>query len=85
MVDGVKLDPLGSCVIGVRVFPEKFRGHFRMGLAGRMVVPLMTGRAAVSAKFIGPANANVLCRANPIASAISIVERFIACSYYRLR
>jgi hypothetical protein len=67
------------------VFPEKFRGHFAMGLAGRMVVPLTTGRAAVSAKFIGPANANVLCRANAIASATSIVVRFIACSCYRLR
>ena len=83
MADGVSVEPLGSCMIGASVFPEMFGGLVAIGLAAPMVAPLTTGRAAGSAKFIGPSeNASVLGRANAIASAI--VVSFMACPCHRL-
>jgi hypothetical protein len=72
MADGVSVEPLGSCMIGARVFPEMFGGLVGLGPAVPMATPLTTGRAAGSPEFIGPsANASVLGRANAIASALS--------------
>lgn len=75
MAEGVNVDPLGSCMIGARVFPDKFRGLVATGL-GALMTPL-EGRATESSKFITPsAVANVLTnvvgRANAIASAIVV-------------
>lgn len=56
--------------MGASVFPEGFRG---IAVEGMIVTPLTTGRATGSAKFIGPsASANVVGRANAIASAVVI-------------
>ena len=79
MADGVSVEPLGSCMVGARVSWEMFGGLGGIGPA----VPMATGRAAGSPKFIGPsANASVLGRANAIASAI--VVSFMACPCHRL-
>jgi hypothetical protein len=40
MAEGVNVDPLGSCMIGARVFPEKFGGLVAMAPAVPTVTPL---------------------------------------------
>jgi hypothetical protein len=83
MAEGVNVDPLGSCMIGARVFPDKFRGLVAIGSGALMVTPL-EGGATESPKFIAPsavANvlANVLGRANVIASAIVVIFMTYPC------
>jgi hypothetical protein len=59
-------------MIGASVFPDKFRGLVAMGPDALMVTPLEE-RVMESPKFIAPsAAANVLGRANAIASAIVV-------------
>jgi hypothetical protein len=59
-------------MIGARVFPDKFRGLVAIEPNALMVTPLEE-RATESFKFTGPsAAANVLGRANAIASAIVV-------------
>jgi hypothetical protein len=79
MAAGVNVDPLGSCMIGARVFPDKFGGLVAIRLVAPAVTPLPTvtplkGRASDGfPKFIAPpANASVVGRANEIASAIVV-------------
>ena len=73
MAEGANVDPLGSCIIGARVFPDKFRGLVAIGPGALMVTPLEE-RATESPKFIAPsAAANVVGRANAIASAIVVI------------
>jgi len=73
MAEGVNVESLGSCMIGARVFPDKFRGLVTIAPEAWMVTPL-GGRATVSPKFIAPsATANVFGRANAIASAIVVI------------
>jgi hypothetical protein len=69
IAEGVNVDPLGSCMMGARVFPEIFGGLVAIGRGAPTVTPLTTGRAKGSPEFIGPANANVVGSANAIASA----------------
>src|SRR5258708_38854720 len=72
MDEGTSVDPLGSCMIGARVFPEKFRGLVAMG---RVVstVTLLEARGTESPKFMAPsADANVVGSAKAIASAIVV-------------
>jgi hypothetical protein len=72
MAEGANVDPLGSCMIGASVFPDKFRGLVATGLGVLMVTPLEE-RAMESPKFMAPsAAANVLGRANAMASAIVV-------------
>jgi hypothetical protein len=79
MAEGVNVDPLGSCMIGARVFPDKFGGLVAIGPAAPTVAPLK-GRGTESPKFIAPsATANVVGRANAIASAI--VASFMTYSF----
>jgi len=40
IAEGVNVDPLGSFMIGARVFPDKFRGLVAMGRAVLTVTPL---------------------------------------------
>jgi hypothetical protein len=73
MAEGVNVEPLGSCMIGARAFPDKFRGLVAIAPEARMVTPL-GGRATVSPKFIAPsATANLLGRARAIASADVVI------------
>jgi hypothetical protein len=72
MAEGANVDPLGSCIIGARAFPDKFRGLVAIGPGAPMAIPL-EGRAAEVPKFMVPsAVANVLGRANAIASTIVV-------------
>ena len=89
MAEGVSVDPLGSCMIGARVFPDRFRGLVAIRLAEPTVTPLPTltplkGRASDGfPKFIPVlATANVVGRANAIASAI--VVSFMMCPFSSL-
>jgi hypothetical protein len=78
MAEGTNVDPLGSCMIGASVFPDKFRGLVAMGRAVPTAAPRKE-RGAESPKFMGPsANANVVGNANAIDSAI--VASFMTCS-----
>jgi hypothetical protein len=79
MAAGVNVDPLGSCMIGARVFPDKFGGLVAIRLVAPVVMPLPTvtplkGRASDEfPKFIPlAATANVVGRVNAIASAIVV-------------
>ena len=79
MAEGANVDPLGSCAIGARVFPDKFRGLVAMGLAVPALTPLKEG-GPESLKFVAAsANANVVGSANAIAS--TIVVSFMTCSF----
>ena len=79
MAEGVNVDPLGSRMIGARVFPDRFRGLVAIGPAAPAGT-LLKGRDAESPRFIAPsAVANVVGRANAIASAS--VESFMTCSF----
>jgi len=40
MAEGVNVDPLGSCMIGARVFPDMFRGLVAIAPDAWMVTPL---------------------------------------------
>jgi hypothetical protein len=84
MAAGVNVDPLGSCMIGASIFPDKFGGLVAIRLVAPAVTPLPTvtplkGRASDGfPKFIPlAATANVVGRANAIASAI--VVSFMTC------
>jgi hypothetical protein len=77
MVDGVK--PPGSCMKGANAFPERFLGLVVMGVC-RDDNDASEWTTTGLAKFIGPsASANVLGRANAIASAI--VASFMGVSF----
>jgi len=66
-------------MIGARVFPDKFRGVVTIGPGALTVTPL-EGRTTESPKFIAPsAAANVLGRANEIASAIVVIFMTYPC------
>jgi hypothetical protein len=52
MAEGVNVDPLGSCMIGARAFPDKFRGLVDIGLVAPTEM-LLKGRGTESPKFIG--------------------------------
>jgi hypothetical protein len=83
MAEGVNVDPLGSCMIGASVFPDKFRGLVAIGAGALMVTPLEE-RVTESPKFMAPsAVANVLTnevgRANAIASAIVVAFMMYPC------
>src|ERR1700730_5826749 len=77
MAAGAKVDPLGSCITGASVLPEKFLGMVAMRPV-EPAVKLLKGRAAWLQSLIPPrASANVLGRANAIARAI--VVSFMGC------
>jgi hypothetical protein len=79
IAEGVNVDPLGSCMIGASVFPDKFRGLVAMGRALSTVTPLEE-RGTEYPKFMAPsADANVVGSAKAIASAI--VASFMTCSF----
>jgi hypothetical protein len=79
MAEGVNVDPLGSCMMGARVFPDRFRGLVAIGPAAPTRT-FLKGRDTESPRFIAPsAVANVVGRANAIASAIA--ESFMTCSF----
>jgi hypothetical protein len=75
MAEGVNVDPLGACIIGARVFPDKFLGFVAITPVVPTLVP-RKGRETESPRFMAPsAAANVVGRANAIAR--TIVESFM--------
>jgi hypothetical protein len=82
MADRVNVDPLGSYMKGASAFPERFLGLVALG-ACRDDSDASEWTTTGLAKFIGPsASANVLGRANAIASAIVASFMGVSFSFY---
>jgi hypothetical protein len=74
---GTNVEPLGSPMMGISVFPEMFGGLVANACAVLTVAPVTTGRPTGVLKFNVPsANADAGGRAKAIASAI--IVNFIA-------